>query len=62
VRSVETTGPDRFRLLAERDVRPEAAAAVVSAGGRLTHLAVEAPDLEVIYGRYFEAQGVRHAA
>jgi ABC-2 type transport system ATP-binding protein len=62
VRSVETTGPDRFRLLAERDVRPEAAAAVVSGGGRLTHLAVEAPDLEVIYGRYFEAQGVRHAA
>jgi ABC-2 type transport system ATP-binding protein len=62
VRSVEATGPDRFRLLAERDVRPEAAAAVVSGGGRLMHLAVEAPDLEVIYSRYFESQGVRHAA
>jgi len=62
VRSVEVTGPDRFRLLAEQDVRPEAAAAVVAAGGRLMHLAVEAPDLEVIYGRYFESQGVRHAA
>jgi len=62
VRSVEVTGPDRFRLLAERDVRPEAAAAVVSAGGRLTHLAVEAPDLDVIYGRYFESQGVHYAA
>jgi len=62
VRSVEATGVDRFRLLAERDVRPEAAAAVVTAGGRLTHLAVEAPDLDVIYGRYFESQGVHYAA
>jgi ABC-2 type transport system ATP-binding protein len=62
VRAVETTGPDRFRLLAEHDVRPEAAAAVVAAGGRLTHLSVEEPDLEVIYTRYFETQGVRHAA
>jgi ABC-2 type transport system ATP-binding protein len=62
VRAVETTGPDRFRLLADHDVRPEAAAAVVAAGGRLTRLSVEEPDLEVIYTRYFETQGVRHAA
>ena len=62
VRAVELTGPDRFRLLAERDVRPEAAAAVVAAGGRLTRLSVEEPSLEVIYTRYFETQGVRHAA
>jgi ABC-2 type transport system ATP-binding protein len=62
VRAVELTGPDRFRLLAERDVRPEAAAAVVAAGGRLTRLSVEEPSLEVIYTRYFENQGVRHAA
>jgi ABC-2 type transport system ATP-binding protein len=62
VRAVELTGPDRFRLLAERDVRPEAAAAVVAAGGRLTRLSVEEPSLEVIYTRYFEDQGVRHAA
>jgi ABC-2 type transport system ATP-binding protein len=62
VRTVTETGPGRWRLLAERDVRPEAAAAVVSAGGRLTHLAVEAPSLETIYTRYFENQGVRDAA
>ena len=52
-----TTGPDRIRLLADRDVRPEAAAAVVGAGGRLTRLSVEEPSLEVIYTRYFENQG-----
>ncbi|MFL5039389.1 MAG: ATP-binding cassette domain-containing protein [Xanthobacteraceae bacterium] len=62
VRSVEETGPGRLRLLAERDVRPEAAAAVVAAGGRLTRLSIEEPSLEVIYTRYFENQGVRHAA
>ena len=62
VRAVETTGLDRYRLLAERDVRPEAAAAVVGAGGRLTRLSVEEPSLEVIYTRYFENQGIRNAA
>jgi ABC-2 type transport system ATP-binding protein len=62
VRSVEETAPGRIRLVAERDVRPEAAAAVVAAGGRLLHLAVEEPSLEVIYTRYFQEHGVRHAA
>jgi ABC-2 type transport system ATP-binding protein len=62
VLSVEATGPDRIRLLADHDVRPEAAAAVVQAGGRLTYLSVEEPSLEVIYTRYFENQGVPHAA
>jgi ABC-2 type transport system ATP-binding protein len=62
VRAVEPTGPDRYRLLAERDVRPEAAAAVVGAGGRLTRLSVEEPSLEVIYTRYFENQEIRDAA
>jgi ABC-2 type transport system ATP-binding protein len=65
VRSVEANGPDRFRLLSERDVRPEAAAAVVAAGGRLLHLAVAEASLEAIYTRYFQskaAQEVRHAA
>jgi ABC-2 type transport system ATP-binding protein len=62
VRSVETTAPDRFRLVADRDVRPEAAAAVVLAGGRLRRLSVEEPSLEAIYTRYFQDHGARHAA
>jgi ABC-2 type transport system ATP-binding protein len=62
VLSVQELGADRFRLLAERDVRPEAAAAVVVAGGRLKHLAVEEPSLEAIYTRYFQNEGARHAA
>ena len=35
VSKVEAVGPNRVRLLSDRDVRPEAAAAVVGAGGRL---------------------------
>jgi ABC-2 type transport system ATP-binding protein len=62
VTAVEQTGADRVRLLADRDVRPEAAAAVVSAGGRLLRLSVEEPSLEMIYTRYFQDQGERHAA
>jgi ABC-2 type transport system ATP-binding protein len=65
VRAVETTRPNCFRLLAEGDVRPEAAAAVVAAGGRLLRLSVEEPSLEMIYTRYFQNlsnEGARHAA
>jgi ABC-2 type transport system ATP-binding protein len=62
VTSVEVTGAGRFRLLADRDVRPEAAAAIVGAGGRLTRLSIEEPSLEAIYTRYFQQDGGRHAA
>jgi ABC-2 type transport system ATP-binding protein len=64
VQKVEALAPDRFRLLSERDVRPEAAAAVVGAGGRLLRLSVEEPSLEAIYTRYFQntREGERHAA
>jgi len=62
VQAVEEVAPGRLRLLADRDVRPEAAAAVVAAGGRLTRLSVEEPSLEMIYTRYFENEGVPHAA
>jgi ABC-2 type transport system ATP-binding protein len=62
VQHVDPVGPTRLLLSAERDVRPEAAAAVVGAGGRLLHLAVAEPSLEAIYTRYFEGprQGDMH--
>ena len=62
VRSVETVAPGRFRLLAEGDVRPQAAAAVVNAGGALTRLSVEDPSLDAIYSRYFHDHEVSNAA
>ena len=63
VRSVGETEPGRWRLLCERDLRAEAAAQVVEAGGRLTQLSLDHPSLENIYTRYFQnAQEVRHAA
>jgi len=66
VSGIEQIGSGRLRLRADRDVRPEAAAAVVNAGGRLYTLSVEAPSLEAIYTRYFEnataSGGERHAA
>ena len=62
VHTVEAPAPERFRLLADRDVRPDAAAAVVNAGGRLRRLSVEEPSLEAIYTRYFHDHGARHAA
>ena len=62
VRSVEPAGPGRFRLLAEGDMRPQAAAAVVGAGGQLRHLSVEVPSLDAIYNRYFQSQGAQYAA
>ncbi|HEY6255766.1 MAG TPA: ABC transporter ATP-binding protein [Xanthobacteraceae bacterium] len=55
VRTVEAIGPNRFRLLADSDVRPEAAAAVVAAGGRLYQIS-DLPSLEMIYTRYFQNQ------
>ncbi len=62
VRAVEAVGPGRFRLLAEGDVRPQAATAVVNAGGALRRLSVEEPSLDAIYNRYFQDQRTQHAA
>jgi ABC-2 type transport system ATP-binding protein len=65
VRAVESVGAGRFRLLAEGDVRPQAAAAVVNAGGALRRLSFEEPSLDAIYNRYFQnqaTQGAEHAA
>ena len=55
-------GPGRWRLLSDGDVRPQAAAAVVNAGGALRRLSVEEPSLDAIYARYFQKHGVQHAA
>jgi ABC-2 type transport system ATP-binding protein len=56
VLNVEQTSPSRYRLLSQGDIRAEAAAAVVNAGGSLRQLAVEEPSLDAIYNRYFQNQ------
>jgi ABC-2 type transport system ATP-binding protein len=67
VTAVQVLGPKHWRLMTDRDVRPEAAVAVVNAGGRLLRLSVEVPSLETIYTHYFheaaaQQAGERHAA
>ena len=67
VTNVETIAQDRFRMTADRDVRPDAARAVVAANGSLRRLSVDEPSLEAIYARYFQirtdsSRGARHAA
>jgi ABC-2 type transport system ATP-binding protein len=67
VRKVEQTERDRYRLIADRDVRSDAAKAVVNGGGALRQLSVEEPSLDAIYAHYFQAQDaeqerVRNAA
>ena len=65
VSNVETLSEDRFRMTAERDVRADAARAVVSVNGALKRLSVDEPSLEAIYARYFQGKtpgDVRHAA
>ena len=56
VSSVERVGVDRYRLTADRDVRSEAARAVVAANGALRRLSVDDPSLEAIYTRFFSQQ------
>jgi ABC-2 type transport system ATP-binding protein len=65
VSSVERLAEDRFRMTAERDVRPDAARAVVAVNGSLKRLSVDEPSLEAIYARYFQGKqtgDVRDAA
>jgi ABC-2 type transport system ATP-binding protein len=64
VTKVEKLSTDRYRMSAERDVRPDAANAVVAVGGALRRLSVDEPSLEAIYARTFQTSDgeVRHAA
>jgi ABC-2 type transport system ATP-binding protein len=62
VSAVEMLPNNRLRLMADRDVRSEAAAAVVGAGGRLLRLSVDEPSLEAIYTRYFQSSGQQEGA
>lgn len=66
VTNVEALAADRFRMTADRDVRSDAAYAVVGANGSLRKLSVDEPSLEAIYSRYFQNQadngGKRDAA
>src|SRR5262249_29064193 len=65
VRSVETPEPGHFRIVCDRDLRAEAAAAVVAGGYRLKQLSLDQPSLETIYTRYFQnarQTEARHAA
>ena len=62
VTNVETLAADRFRMTAERDVRPEAARVVVAADGLLRRLSVDEPSLEAIYARYFQGTGRKGVA
>ncbi|HVV41732.1 MAG TPA: ABC transporter ATP-binding protein [Nitrobacter sp.] len=67
VSNVETLAADRFRMTADRDVRPDAARAVVAANGALRRLSVDEPSLGAIYSRYFQGgsdkpRGERNAA
>jgi ABC-2 type transport system ATP-binding protein len=56
VQSVTALAPDRFRLLAQGDVRAQAARAVVQAGGNLVGLSVDQPSLDAIYNHFFRNQ------
>ncbi len=54
VSKVERAGRNRYELIARGDLRAEAAAAAVKAGGKLYGLSVEVPSLDEIYTHYFE--------
>ena len=67
VRTVSELAAGRWRMTCDRDMRGEAAAVVVAAGGHLHQLSLDRPSLETIYTRYFQGQGpqreeVPHAA
>ena len=62
VRNVAEPATGRWRITCDSDLRGDAAAVVVAAGGRLHQLSLDRPSLESIYTRYFQSQEVPHAA
>jgi ABC-2 type transport system ATP-binding protein len=52
--TAEPTGPERYVVEGRRDLRGEAARAVVEAGGSLRALQLEEPSLDDVYARYFQ--------
>jgi len=52
--SVQILRSGLYEMEAERDLRPDLAAAAISVGGRLLRLDVKAQSLEDIYARYFK--------
>jgi ABC-2 type transport system ATP-binding protein len=66
VSAVQRIAGNHYRLTADRDVRPDAARAVVMGKGSLTRLSVEEPSLEAIYASVFQRKNggeeVRDAA
>lgn len=61
VSNVKTLANDHFRLLANRDVRPDAARVVVHADGLLRRLSVREPSLDAIYNHHFQRNTAKEA-
>lgn len=51
---VERAAPDLYVVEGRQDLRPEAARAVIEAGGTLFSLRLEEPSLDDVYARYFQ--------
>lgn len=60
VTAVHHDGRGKYVVEARNDLRADAASAVITAGGRLTALDMEEPNLDEIYAKYF--QEVSHVA
>lgn len=52
--SVRRANAHVYQLETQRDLRPEVARVVISAGGRLRSLNLEEPNLEEVYAQYFQ--------
>jgi len=58
VAHVQIADTKKYQVEGARDIRPEAAQAVISAGGRLLSLGVQAQSLDDIYSAYFQGGSI----